>query len=68
MVRENEAIVRNIIDMVSVIQNENNKKVKNAPGSRRRFAMKYIVKLKPNAVKIFEGKSQIMEATDSAKE
>lgn len=68
MVRENAAIVRNIMDMVSVMVNENNKKMKNAAGSRRKFAMKYIVVLKPRAVRIFNGRSQIIEAADSEKE
>lgn len=65
MVRENAAIVRNIMDIVSVMVNENNKKMKNAAGSRRKFAMKYIVRLKPSVVRILSGRSQIMEAADS---
>lgn len=68
MVRENAAIVRNIMDMVSVMVNENNRKMKNAAGSRRKFAMKYIVVLKPMLVRIFNGRSQIIEAADSEKE
>lgn len=65
MVRENAAIVRNIMDIVSVMVNENNKKMKNAAGSRRKFAMKYMVRLKPSVVRILSGRSQIMEAADS---
>lgn len=56
------------MDMVSVMVNENNKKMKNAAGSRRKFAMKYTVRLKPSVVRIFNGKSQIIEAADSEKE
>jgi hypothetical protein len=39
-VRENDAMVRNIMDIVRVMTKLNKKKVKNAPGSRRRFDMK----------------------------
>jgi hypothetical protein len=39
-VRENDARVRNIMDIVSVMAKLNKKKVKNAPGSRRRFDKK----------------------------
>ena len=39
-VRVEEPMVRKIIDMHIVHENENKKNVKNAPGSRRRFVMK----------------------------
>ena len=38
---------------------------KNGPTSRRRFVMKYKTKLKPTLVRIFAGKSHIIEAMAS---
>jgi hypothetical protein len=39
-VLENDAMVRNIMDIVSVMTKLNKKKVKHAPGYRLRFDMK----------------------------
>jgi hypothetical protein len=60
-----EQAVRKIIDMHKVHMNENRRKRKNGPGSRRRFVMKYITRLTETEVMILEGKSQIMDATAS---
>jgi hypothetical protein len=60
-----EAIVLKIFDMVSVIVNENKKNVKNAPGSLRKLAMKYSVRLNDIAMMILDGRLHIIEAIAS---
>jgi hypothetical protein len=55
-----------MLDIVNVAKNENRTNMKNGPGSRRKLLMKYSVKLKEIAMRIFDGKPHIMEATASA--
>jgi hypothetical protein len=65
--REREAIERKTIDIVRTHMKLNKKKTKKAPTSLRRFVIKYMTRLKKIAVTILLGKSQIIEATASAK-
>ena len=64
--RDAEAMVRKIIDMVKTVKKLIRRKKKKAPGSRRRFVMKYRVRLKTMAFPILYGKSQSIDATASA--
>lgn len=54
------------IDMVRTMIKLTNKKKKNAPGSRRRLAMKYSVILNIMALQILYGRSVSILATASA--
>ena len=65
--RDREAILRKTMDMVSTHMKLNRKKTKKWPASRRRLVIKYRTRLKKMAVMILLGKSQIIEATASAK-
>lgn len=65
-VRDEDAIVRNIIDMAKVARKQTSKKKKNAPGSRRRFVMKYNTRLNVQVFNTLYGKSTNIEATASA--
>ncbi len=51
-VRDEEAIVLKIIDMVMTVKKVNRRKKKNAPGVRLRFVMKYNVKFEMSALRI----------------
>lgn len=65
-VREAEPMKRNIIDMTMTVAKLMSRKKKKAPGSLRRFVMKYSVRLKMMLFAILYGISQIMEAAASA--
>ena len=54
---------RKYIDMVSVQVNEKSRNTKKWLGVRRRFVIRYRVRLNPIAVRILLGRSQIMEAS-----
>jgi hypothetical protein len=56
-----------MLDIVSVIVNENRKNMKKGPTSQRRLAIKYTVRLKVTAAMIFDGSSVRMEANASVK-
>lgn len=60
-------MARSIMDMVRVQVKPKSKKIKNAPGSRLRFAMKYKGTLKATVDRTLLGRSQIMEDIASAK-
>jgi hypothetical protein len=49
--RDNDAMVRKIMDMVRTVKNEIRRKKKKAPGSRFRFVMKYRTMLKTIALR-----------------
>ena len=55
-------MLRKYIDIVNVHVNEKSKNTKKCPGVRRKFVMKYKVKLNPTAVKSLFGRSQIIDA------
>src|SRR5215510_13805525 len=59
-------IVRKIWDMVKVVVMEKRKKTKKWPGDRRRFVMKYKIRLNTMPTTAFEGRSTIIELTASA--
>lgn len=65
-VRDTEATVLNTMDMTKVVKKAVKRKKKNAPGSRRRFVMKYNVRLKTIELLILYGRSVSILATASA--
>lgn len=64
--RERDAITRKSIDIAMVHMKDASRKKKNAPGSLRRFVMKYIVTLKAMAFAILYGMSVSIDAKASA--
>lgn len=65
-VRELAPKLRKTMDNDTVIENENSKKIKNAPGSLRRLDMKYSTRLKKMELQTLKGMSQRVDATASA--
>lgn len=55
---------RKYMDIVSVQEKLNSKKIKKWPGVRRRLVMKYKARLNPIEVPILFGKSQIIDASN----
>lgn len=66
MVRETDAIVRNRLDVTIVLRKATRRKKNMGPASRRRFAMRYRVRLKQNVLSTLYGMSVNMLATASA--
>lgn len=65
-VRDEDAIVRNIIDMAKVARKQTSRKKKKDPGSRRKFVMKYNTRLNVQVFNNLYGRSTNIEATASA--
>jgi hypothetical protein len=66
MVRETDAIVRNRLDVTTVLRKATKRKKNRGPASRRRFAMRYNVRLKHRVLSNLYGMSVSILATASA--
>lgn len=66
IVRDTDAIVRNRLDVTIVPRKETKRKKNRGPASRRRFAMRYSVRLKHSVLTTLYGMSVSMLATASA--
>lgn len=66
VVRDTDAIVRNRLDVTIVLRKATKRKKKMGPASRRRFAMRYNVRLKHSVLSTLYGMSVSMLAMASA--
>lgn len=66
IVLEKAPMVLKIFDITNVVENEINKKIKNASASRFKFDKKYRTTFKKMAVSILVGKSHYIETHASA--